>query len=302
MTNPVETAFLQELSRRYGSISKLERSLSLFEVGQGALRIYVRYSKVHGGRQAFYGLRQDDLRRLEGHPSVICFLWDSQTEPLFVPFLEYEEVFQSTAPAADGQYKAQVYLKGAGIELYVAGAGRFNVDAYLGWEGMTDLIDATRLAPSSQFSHSQIQTLLGGIGTAKGYDVWIPLVDRAKLEWSLTNHFECRETLPAGFGDITSIIEEVDVIWIEHGASSLRALFEVEHSTPVYSGLLRLNDIHLATPRMRPRFNIVANDERRVLFVRQINRPTFRASGLLDLCNFIEYGDVDRWHRRMVPQ
>ena len=136
--------FLAALSKRYGSIRKLEKSLSLYEVGEGAARVYIRYSKVHSRNQTFYGLREEDLQKLEGFPSVVCFLWDSQPEPLLVPFSEYEGVFQSTSPAGDGQYKAQVYLKNDGTELYIAGAGRFNVEAHFGWDGLNSLIDSAK--------------------------------------------------------------------------------------------------------------------------------------------------------------
>jgi hypothetical protein len=76
-------------------------------------------------------------------------------------------------------------------------------------------------------------------------------------------------------------------------------MFEVEHSTPIYSGLLRFNDVHLVAPLLRPRFSVVANDARRDLFVRQLNRPTFRLSGLRELCTFLDYKDVFGWYTRV---
>ncbi|MBI3242017.1 MAG: hypothetical protein HYZ49_06965 [Chloroflexi bacterium] len=302
MANEIKAAFLGELSKRYGLVRKLEGSQSLYEIGEGGLRVYVRYSKVHSKNQTFYGLRSEDLRRLEGYPSIVCFLWDNQIEPVLVPLAEYEDVFQSLTPAGDGQYKAQIYLKNDGTELYIAGAGRFNVEAYFGWGEIERLIDSTRLKFAPEFSHSQIQTFLGAIGAAKGYDIWIPQNDRSKLEWSLTNRFDCRDALPFGFEPIAGTLQEVDVIWVERGSSKLRALFEVEHSTPIYSGLLRFNDIHLVASALRPRFSIVANDARRSLFVRQINRPTFQVSGLGELCTFFEYADVAGWHNRIATR
>ncbi|MBI1882455.1 MAG: hypothetical protein HYR94_30135 [Chloroflexi bacterium] len=299
MPNETKAAFLKELSKRYGSIRKMEKSLSLYEIGEGAARIYIRYSKVHSKNQTFYGLREEDIQKLEGYLSFICFLWDSQIEPLFLPFSEYEDVFQSTSPAGDGQYKVQIYLKDDGTEFYIAGAGRFSVEAYFGWDKMEFGLDSAKLAPVAEFSHSQIQTFLGAIGAIKGYNVWIPQNDRAKLEWLLADRFEFCDILPYGFEPIVNILQEVDVIWIERGSGKLRALFEVEHSTPIYSGLLRFNDIHLVAPTFRPRYSIVANDARRSLFVRQINRPTFRMSGLGELCTFFEYADVVGWHNRV---
>ena len=133
MANDIKAAFLKELTTRYGVLRKLDRTQSLYEIGDGAARVYIRYSKVHSRNRTFYGLRKEDLQQLEGHPSLICFLWDNQADPLLVPFPEYEDVFQSVAPAGDGQYKAQVYLQDDGTELYIAKAGRFNVEGHFGW-------------------------------------------------------------------------------------------------------------------------------------------------------------------------
>ena len=110
------------------------RVQSLYELHDRRVRLYLRYSKVHGRNQAFYGLREEDLRRLEGHASVICLLWNDQSEPLSIPFSNYEEVFHTVRPATDGQYKAQVYMEDGGTELYLAQAGRFNVEGNL-WQG-----------------------------------------------------------------------------------------------------------------------------------------------------------------------
>lgn len=144
MSNQVKISFLSELEKRYGKPKKLPNSLSLFELAEGSLKIYIRYSKVHGRTQSFYGLRYDDLKQLEGLNSVICFLWDNQTEPLFIPFSEFEDVFNSLDPASDGQFKVSIYHKTDPLELYIANAGRFNVEGFLGWSYFDGLIDKTR--------------------------------------------------------------------------------------------------------------------------------------------------------------
>src|SRR5436189_5862162 len=111
MANLTKQAFLKNLAERYGAVRKLENSQSLFELHDSRVRLYLRYSKVHGRNQTFYGLREDDLRQLQGHPSVICLLWNEQAVPLLIPFSNYEDVFQTVNAATDGQYKAQVYLQ-----------------------------------------------------------------------------------------------------------------------------------------------------------------------------------------------
>lgn len=297
MPNSYKTFFLEQLTSKYGKPLRLPGSLSLFDIGAGLARIYIRYSKIHGRNQAFYGLRQEDLKQLEGFNSVICFLWNNQTEPVFIPFSDFEEVFNTLTPASDGQYKAQIY-QDDGIELYLANAGRFNIEGFYGWHNLDNMIDKNKITVLPDFTHSQIQTFIGSIGSIKGYDIWIPQNDRNKLDWNLAERFICRNGLPARYEKIDDVVREVDVVWLQRGSSEFRAMFEVEHSTPMYSGLLRFNDLHLMEPQLKPKFSIVSNDIRRSLFLRQINRPTFKMSGLSDVCNFLEYKDVFSWFNR----
>jgi len=299
MGNPIKKAFLEELARRYGIIRKLENSLSLFEIGNGAARIYIRYSKIHPGKETFYGLRGADLQKLEGFSSFICYLWNEQTEPLFVPFNEYEDIFHSISPASDGQYKAQIFFQDEYTELYVANAGRFNVEAHYGWDGLDSAINREKIRHLPHFTHSGIQTLLGAIGAEKGFEVWIPPDDRGTLDWNQAKKFKCCETLPYAYSTIKEILQEVDVIWMRRGSGELRSLFEIEHTTTIYSGLLRFNDIHLISPSIHPRFSIVSNEERRSLFIKQLNRPTFKASGLFEICSFLDYINVYDWFNRL---
>ncbi len=297
MANPVKTIFLDELSRRFGKPKQLSGSLSLFDIGDGLARIYVRYSKVHPGNRSFYGLRKEDLKQLEGFNSLICFLWDSQTEPVFVPFSDFEDIFSSLTPASDGQFKCQIYHDD-GLEFYIANAGRFSIEGFYGWGKIDGLLEKNKITIMPDFTHSQIQTFIGSIGTIKGYDVWIPANDRNRLDWTLAHKFPSRDELPSRYGPIDEVVRGIDVVWLQRGSSEMRAMFEVEHSTQIYSALLRFNDLHLMEPNLKPKFSIVANDVRRALFLRQINRPTFKLSGLGEVCNFLEYRDVYSWFNR----
>ncbi len=300
MPNKVKINFLAELENKYGKLRKLPNSQSLFEIGDGLCRIYIRYSKVHNRNQSFYGIRKEDLRQLDGLNSVICFLWDTQKEPLFLPYDEFDEIFSSLEPASDGQIKVQIYHEKSGAEFYIANAGRFNVESYIGWNNIDNCIDKNKMIRIPDFSHSQIQTLIGSIGTHHGYDIWIPNNDRNKLDWNITDKFICKKDLPERYLKVVDIISEVDVLWLKKGSSDLSAMFEVEHSTPIYPGLLRFNDLYLSEPHLKTRFSIVSNYVKKSLFLRQINRPTFRMSGLSELCNFLEYKDVFGWFTRTI--
>ena len=298
MPNFVKETFLAELTRRCGVLKRVGRSRSLYEIGNGAVRVYIRYSKVHPGGQTFFGLRCEDLGLLQGHRALVCFLWDGQTEPLFVPFEQYEPVIFGTSTASDGQYKAQVYRREACTELYIAQAGRFNVEACYGWSVIDACLADATITRLPELTHPQVQTLLGAIGAKKGFGVWVPPSDRAGLDWGLADTFELAPVLPSGYEQAARVLGEVDVVWVAPGTSRLVALYEVEHPTSIYSGLLRFNDVLILAPQARPRFGIVAGDSRRDLFARQVRRPTFTASGLSDLCSFLDYGSVYAWFKR----
>ena len=302
MPNETKQRFLEGLHSRFGQPRRLDRSYSLYEVGGGKATVYVRYSALHKGRKAFFGLRQEDLRRIEGTPAVICFLWDGQDQPLLIPYGEYEDVLGATVPARDGQYKVQAFPQDDGTQLYIAQAGRFNVESHLGWTDLERMIDADSLTHVPELSHPQVQTLLGSIGCAKGHDIWIPPSDRQELDLSLSQPFPCCQALPDRFSKVMDILREIDVIWIHRGTSKIRAMFEVEHSTPIYSGLLRFNDVHLADPTLCATLSVVGREARRATFVRQLSRPTFRLSGLAQVCSFLEYADVYTWHTRVTDQ
>ena len=297
MPNEAKRRLLDDLQRRFGPITKLPASQSLYEIGSRG-RIYVRYSKLHPDERTFYGLRKTDLQQLEGHQSLICFLWDSQTEPLLIPYRDFEEVFATLTPASDGQFKVQVYPEVEGTEPYIANAGRFNVESYFGWNETNSISPISAERWNKELTHAQVQTFLGSIGAKKGHDIWLPRNDRRRMDWNLAAQFKFSADAFATH-EFETVASEIDVIWLRRGSREATALFEVEHSTPIYSGLLRFNDVRLTLPTLQPRFTIVANDSRRSRFTGQINRPTFRASGLHELCSFLDYANVFEWHKRL---
>jgi hypothetical protein len=299
MSNANKATVLDDLRQRFGEVQKLKGSESLFVIGDEAARIYFRYSRVHARGRTFFGLRAVDLRQLEGHNSYLCFLLDDGSPPLFVPYADFEEIFANAEPAKDGQYKAQLLTRTSALELYISRQGRFNLEGYVGFETFERSMEAQRLREAQDLSHCQVQTLLAGIGNAKGYEVYVPEYDIGKLDWSLTKNFTLRRQPPEGFDQVLGILREIDVVWVANGRNKVEGLYEAEHSTAVYSGLLRFNDILLTDPKVS-RFSIVSNDVRRGLFSRQLFRPTFKKSGLTDLCSFLEYANVFAWHQRLV--
>lgn len=295
--NLAKPALLADLQQRFGQLRPLPASQSLFDVGQSGLRIYVRYSRVHDGNRAFFGLRKVDLLELAGRNSYVCFITDTDIPPVFLAYADFEELFGDAAPARDGQLKVQLLSGKGSIELYVARVGRFNVEPYVGIETL-QLAASGENRPTEPLSHSDVQALLSSIGSIKGYQIHVPLADAERVQRASKQSLSFRTELPLGYESVKSTLAQIDVLWIAGGSNRIESLFEIEHSTTIYSGLLRFNDVLLTDPKLS-QFTVVSNEVRRVQFSRQLSRPTFIASGLAELTSFLEYNNVYEWHHRL---
>ena len=80
--------------------------------------------------------------------------------------------------------------------------------------------------------------------------------------------------LPLNYDDTTlRTIEQIDVLWLR-GRPIVRA-FEVEHTTSVYSGILRMADLLALQPNMDIKLHIVAPAAKREKVFQEIRRPVF---------------------------
>ena len=84
-----------------------------------------------------------------------------------------------------------------------------------------------------------------------------------------------KAALPLQFDDATNrTIELIDVLWLQGNA--IVAAFEIESTTSIYSGLLRMADlIWRCSLNLNIPLYLVAPDERRDKVMEEVNRPTF---------------------------
>src|ERR1700719_1772110 len=59
------------------------------------------------------------------------------------------------------------------------------------------------------------------------------------------------------------------------GPYSIKSAFEIDHSTSVYSGILRLSDLRAEAPNSNYPLFIVASEDRRRKVFEELRRPTF---------------------------
>lgn len=150
---------------------------------------------------------------------------------------------------------------------------------------------------SSDCTHAEIQSRILAIGMKLGLDAWAPKADRAKLclQEHTCNDKDLLPSLPALFNlnaPLRRTIENIDCLWLQ--SNVIVAAFEVEHTTSIYSGLLRLSDLIAISPMIRIKLYLVAPDERFASFARQIARPTFalRRPPLHSVCRFLPYSTL----------
>lgn len=142
----------------------------------------------------------------------------------------------------------------------------------------------------------QIQGLIAKIGTLMGFTIWLPRADRGRVlkVWH-AQPGELVDELPLGYDTTTmKTIEQIDVIWLRN-RSIVRA-FEVEHTTSVYSGLLRMADLVALQPNINIKLHIVAPAEKREKVLQEIQRPVFsllEGRALAEMCTYLSYDNIN---------
>jgi len=96
----------------------------------------------------------------------------------------------------------------------------------------------------------RIQALLARIGMTMGFKIWVPTADRSRvLDAEPTIAPALLPRLPMNYDETTlQTIQNIDLIWIDR--RSMRRAFEIEHTTAIYSGLLRMADLLALQPNM----------------------------------------------------
>lgn len=139
--------------------------------------------------------------------------------------------------------------------------------------------------------HDEMQWRLIRLGKKAKVDVWVLVNDQGK---SYEGHLfreqvlrDFQETL-----DIPIYVKNIDVVW-KYGYS-IKSAFEIENTTSVYSGILRLSDLRALTPNTVYPLFIVASREKRNKVFNELQRPTFDNPylRLKDVVAFLSYDKI----------
>jgi hypothetical protein len=151
----------------------------------------------------------------------------------------------------------------------------------------------------SPTDHTAAQYYLIELGTKAGYGVWVASNDR-KTKYNgkeLGSNKGVLPELPTFVPDprLQQRIGLIDILWIENCA--VVAAFEVETTTSIVTGILRMSDLLALNPSITFDIYIVAPENREKLVKQHILRPAFnpnkvrpvtcKETNLSDRCGYI---------------
>ena len=158
-----------------------------------------------------------------------------------------------------------------------------------------EILEVIESAEKTGTEHTRIQLILSQIGQAMGFKIHIPASDRGKTyEGKRINEIvPMVEQLSLGLiPTMMRVIKNIDVLWIDDDA--VVGAFEIESTTSIYSGILRMADLLSLQPNFQINCYLVAPDSRAGEVFNQVNRPVFTKMKrpFRDSCRFIPFSSL----------
>jgi type II restriction enzyme len=145
-------------------------------------------------------------------------------------------------------------------------------------------------------THTEVQGWLRDLGHALGFDVWVAANDRGRPCGAGRLGDGCLPELPPELSALPGVesVRLIDVLWFARGSPKVEAAFEVEHTTSIYSGIVRMLDLALGVPGepLRGMF-LVAPDDREHEVRAQLQRPAFRRVADLAV-RYLPYSELSK--------
>ncbi len=131
--------------------------------------------------------------------------------------------------------------------------------------------------------HTEMQYHLLKIGKALGYDVIAASNDRSKSHGGNSFSFISLQQFPEINLDKETLntVKLIDVLWFQSGTNNVIAAFEVEKSTSIYSGILRLTDLSYTIADGDEVFYLIVPDKREKDVCLQLSRPAIRQNNVV---------------------
>ncbi|MEP0885926.1 hypothetical protein NDI49_30815 [Trichocoleus sp. ST-U3] len=130
-------------------------------------------------------------------------------------------------------------------------------------------------------THTEIQWILAKLGCHLCGCVWLDRNDHSKSwEAETFSDLSIKALPPLGIGKRTeNTIKYIDVLWLRSD-NQIDAAFEIECSTSIYSGLLRMVDLVTLSPNLKTNLYIVVPESRVEQVKKELSRPAFNNDSL----------------------
>lgn len=193
--------------------------------------------------------------------------------------------------------------------LFDVGSGRYaapprqaDAAAFAAWEEDLNRLraetaaaaKALALAQDGDATHTSIQAQLRDLGSSLGFDVWVAANDRGRRHGNGWLGDGCLTELPWTACAGLESVRLIDVLWLERGSGNVVGAFEVEHSTSIYSGIVRMLDLALGSDvAAASRLFLVAPDDRQEQVSQQLRRPAFSRVRQVGI-RYLPYSELTR--------
>jgi type II restriction enzyme len=142
-------------------------------------------------------------------------------------------------------------------------------------------------------THTEVQGWLRDLGKALGFDVWIASNDRNRPCGPGRLGDGCLGALPDTLSRVDAV-PLIDVLWLDRGCDRVAAAFEVEHTTSIHSGIMRMVDLALGCGADVRGLFLVAPDDREEDVRRQLARPAILQAVSRLRVRYLPYGELEQ--------
>lgn len=252
----------------------------------GKLHLMVRTSRLHQGRGVyFFGLTRRSFQNFAELPAaVIAFVLADTLEALMIP-AEWIWHRREKLSADSKQFKLEID-KSLRLKLPKGSEGSADL---AGFRERLELLDTSagvvipkREPKAVTDRHSDVQGMLLEIGNSRGFETYCPNKSPRFRSKSL-GEIASSAVFPDFPGINNEIVRQIDVIWLER--SFPVHAFEVEFTTGIWSGLVRLGELR----RLNTVFHVITDGDGKA-FRRRIAGDIF--TDLVERCHHANATDV----------
>ena len=291
---------IESLRNRYGKYAQVGKS-RLLRFGS-ALTCSINFSRPLRGDKYFFGLARDVVDPDYKYPETslgdfVLLACGTMNNVLFIPRSVVLDMMKGVATR-----RLDVFLDGSSYILQTTGHTKIDVTEYLNafpsrQRPVGEEFDDARPKPGSDRRHLKIQWALIQLGRAEGCSVWVPPNDRSLSYLGHSLSGRTVERLPNfGFEENTRrIVQNIDVLWMTRNI--IDKAFEIEATTTIYSGLLRMNDLVLSQPNNRIDLYVATTKARRDRVRAQMMRPSFQT--LATRCQYLAFEFIEEQYDRL---